>query len=770
MKTINNGIANEYNGQSSLNKQSVFICSDESDFGIRQKLVEDIAWNGGECDCVVRYVASIDKCPSDDILEAEIRQASAVVFFVTEKTINTYKDNNNAYKEYTYAKNNGIPIIPLVSGMEKRNFSEVFGRQHVLDYFPPDSEDKNKRLRYMNNLKQELKEYVSEKDFIETVESKAFKAKVFLSYRHNDVADAGVLRQLLRSDSRMDAVTIWYDQYLDAGESYEQGIQNAIDKCDVFMMLVTNSLLDEGNFVMAQEYPYVIGKRSGIKKGAVSSDDAPRKNIIAVSMSNSLDGLLDYKRLLSHFQGIENYIVNTNEELFSYFQDVLREKLNSESTNEEHLCLGYAYLKGIGVDKDVHKGIKILSEVSESEIDINSLNAANQLANMFETGRAVSVDLLKALKYSKRYLDMAETVYAHDNYKLMYYCGFGRTRVARLYRKLGDYKASYDVFNSMLTKNFNDFYEEGLLYNAVCEYPKAIERLNTCLRMAERESAVDIVIDSYIGLADVYLNAEEYRKAFDYVTTALEYALELYDVDGDKTVDCYLILGKISYKVGDFEKAKVNLELAFDFKRMSLGHKNEEVSDIGYLLACVYIKLHIGELNEPMYNPLLFIVNYLKVNADKYDNRHYADKVGNTILSLYEGYELAEQIKVCVSLAGLCFENELYYFAIYFWRTAAATLDKTEITAQLLFTGKNKDLFSAFGLTEEQCDLNMHFLISVLFQSIGETYKFMDNASRALHYLTQALSYRTKVVTENHSDVISLQNMINELEYNMLPY
>lgn len=50
-------------------------------------------------------------------------------------------------------------------------------------------------------------------------------------------------------------IAIWYDEYLTPGENFNNAIAKALQKSELFTLVVTPNLVNEPNYVMEHEYP-----------------------------------------------------------------------------------------------------------------------------------------------------------------------------------------------------------------------------------------------------------------------------------------------------------------------------------------------------------------------------------------------------------------------------------------------------------------------------------------------------------------------------------
>ena len=92
----------------------------------------------------------------------------------------------------------------------------------------------------------------------------AFDAYVFMSYRKKDRKMAQSLMHLIHEDDFCRDVAIRDDEFLIPGEDFSQSIVEAIEKSDLFALVVTPNLIIEDNYVLQKEYPLAVEKKKPV--------------------------------------------------------------------------------------------------------------------------------------------------------------------------------------------------------------------------------------------------------------------------------------------------------------------------------------------------------------------------------------------------------------------------------------------------------------------------------------------------------------------------
>lgn len=80
-----------------------------------------------------------------------------------------------------------------------------------------------------------------------------------LSYRKKDRSFAQELMKKNHSEDNARDWAIWYDEFLAPGERFDKQIEDAIASCGIFALAVTPIILEKGNYIETDEFPYAIG-------------------------------------------------------------------------------------------------------------------------------------------------------------------------------------------------------------------------------------------------------------------------------------------------------------------------------------------------------------------------------------------------------------------------------------------------------------------------------------------------------------------------------
>ena len=77
---------------------------------------------------------------------------------------------------------------------------------------------------------------------------------VFISYRKRDRGYMHEIVESIKSYKDFDKINLWYDEVIVPGENYSKSILRELDECDLFILVVTPSILEPSNYVRKVEY------------------------------------------------------------------------------------------------------------------------------------------------------------------------------------------------------------------------------------------------------------------------------------------------------------------------------------------------------------------------------------------------------------------------------------------------------------------------------------------------------------------------------------
>jgi hypothetical protein len=163
----------------------------------------------------------------------------------------------------------------------------------------------------------------------------AFDACVFLSYRKKDRKYAQELMRLIHKNDFCRDIAIWYDEFLTPGEDFNNSIEEALGKSELFVLAVTPNLVNEINYVMTEEYP----KAKELGKVILPAE------LVAT----------DKKELSKKYENIPTPVDAHNDNALTeaLLEAVKKIAIKENDDSPEHnFFIGLAYLSGVDVEVD----------------------------------------------------------------------------------------------------------------------------------------------------------------------------------------------------------------------------------------------------------------------------------------------------------------------------------------------------------------------------------------------------------------------------------
>lgn len=314
--------------------------------------------------------------------EMQLREMQMVIFLVSKTCM---EDDAVLKEEITLCNKYRIPILPIIVEKNVEDVLEGFGERfgdtqylhfHQLSDTEIDFKDKFKKRLLAICVGGYLKERIQE----------AFDAIVFLSYRKKDRMDANNLMNLIHEKEEYRGIGFWYDEFLEIGEDFKEGINDAILKCDFCMLNVTPNIMEPGNFVMETELPFV--------------RDEAKKMILPVEMK-----AVNQEMFHREFAGIPKCIACDDKEAIYATVDSMLYLLGieiKEHTLERDYYIGLAYLEGICVKPDKIRGAELIRRVAMQ----NYPEAIHKMFELYKYGNGVARNIKEGIRWKERYVDL----------------------------------------------------------------------------------------------------------------------------------------------------------------------------------------------------------------------------------------------------------------------------------------------------------------------------------------------------------------------------
>lgn len=315
--------------------------------------------------------------------------------FVMPITSNLLCTTNHALDtDFRFAMENGIPILPLMQEPELIDiFNAKCGDLHFLDKTNQDIT----AISYETKLKKYLSNILVDDDTTKKIRD-SFDAYIFLSYRKKDRKYANELLRNIHSNKECRNIAVWYDEFLTPGENFRENIENLMDSCKIFTLLVTPRISEQvedkkgrrkDNFVITDELPMALKKKSENKL-----------SILAVEMEKTEPNIIKQLNLSSYVTfGTVAYQRQLNDAISTIPTTV-------NDSAQQSFFIGLAYLDGIDVEINRELAIELITTAAEKGFE----PALNKLANIYYYGEGVNPDRNKAFQIYQQLCSL----YEHD--------------------------------------------------------------------------------------------------------------------------------------------------------------------------------------------------------------------------------------------------------------------------------------------------------------------------------------------------------------------
>lgn len=362
-------------------KQRVYFSCHPKDYDIFFENISDEILNN--TDCAIWY--NTDEVYED--IDTDLGQMNLFVIPITTKLLT--EPNRTIEIDVPFALEKHIPILPLMqeSGLDEL-FSKYFGD---LQYLDPNSRDET-AISYEKKLDKYLKSVLIGDELAEKVRA-AFDAYIFLSYRKKDRKYANELMRLIHKNDICRDIAIWYDEFLVPGENFNQAISDALQKSELFTLVVTPNLVNEMNYVQTVEYPEAVKQN---------------KTILPAELEKT-----DYNTLSEKYPGIPNGVDARNGvALSSALEAALVSIARKENDNDplHNFFIGLAYLDGIDVEIDNERALSLITSAAEAE-ENKVPEAIEKLVSMYKDGHGVERDYYIAVKWQEKLVEYLENEY-----------------------------------------------------------------------------------------------------------------------------------------------------------------------------------------------------------------------------------------------------------------------------------------------------------------------------------------------------------------------
>ncbi len=377
------------------NKPQVFLLAAPENEAVQTELIRlllDYEHGANLC------VWSSDAFPEKKEIE-KLEGMNLFVLAVTEELASAHAAEAAQIIRLAYQKK--IPVLPVYyispssssepAGSFYRTVkSVVLGEEGKLELDGPRYAAKD----FEEQFYRKLHALVIADEVTEEIIRDAFHRQIFLSYRKKDREQALKVMKAIHSLPWCEALAIWFDDFLIAGQDYNQEIQHQLQTSDAFALAVTSHISEkdkngENNYVLREEWPRAVALKSEKNRILVEAEQTDPKDLCEIDPP--------MKRPTPVWD-----------------EDALREAIGSSclldgerkkpSARQKYL-LGMAYLTGIRVEKDEVRAVRLLTEAANE----GCADSALQLGFMYLARVGVERDNDLAREWKERAFELAES-------------------------------------------------------------------------------------------------------------------------------------------------------------------------------------------------------------------------------------------------------------------------------------------------------------------------------------------------------------------------
>ena len=490
-------------------------------------------------DCAVYYTENMSDQLSDDEYETDLGHINLFVIPVTLSLLTT--PNRAMDSDFPFAKRSLIPVLPLLFDKELDGTYSRPDKFGSLQYLAPFSKDVTE-ISFEEKLERYLKSVLVDDRTAERVRA-AFDAYIFLSYRKKDRKKANELMRLIHSVPRCRDIAIWYDEFLTPGENFSENIQRAMEKSELFALLVTPNLVNEENYVRDVEYPAAVEAGMDILAAEAEKTDP---DVLRACFPGLKDEAVDI-RDADQFQA-------------RLMTTIRRLGLETENTGSVHTYLiGLAYLDGIDVEVDRKRAVQLITSAAEMDLP----EAVKKLISMYREGVGVPRDYHAACRWSKKYVSICEREYGEKDVRVLN----ARHDLGLLYDTLGDYRSALEIFNEIYSlrcqiqgkesrASLGELFCIAHIYSQMHEYSRALEIEEELYRIrAEIYGEQDLETQNVLSaIALAYSEQGNYRKAREIQEKILENYRSIYGEEHERTLTAVNNLAVTCGRMGDYSQ------------------------------------------------------------------------------------------------------------------------------------------------------------------------------------------------------------------------
>ncbi len=374
--------AKSRNGMLVQGKPRVFFCAHERDYACHFDTISDLILK--HQNCAVWYWDEPTASVSEEELSSLLSEMQLFVLPVTSAFLHT--DNIGRCRDLQFAFDHHIPVLPLaVEAGLAADFNTICGNLQFLDLTAQDVT----AISVEEKVATFLQSVLVGDDVAKQVRA-SFDAYVFLSYRKKDRRHAQELMRKIHENEQCRDVAIWYDEFLVPGEDFNDAISQALDKSDLFALVVTPNLINEPNYVKEHEYPAALesGKPILAAELVKTDRDILEKEFRSIPPCTNVIDRVAFNDDLMRAVSALSLRQNDHDPVHNYY-------------------IGLAYMAGIDVEKNAARGVQMIEGAAKAGV----AEAMQKLITVYELGDGVPRNWDRSLMWRERLADVYQARY-----------------------------------------------------------------------------------------------------------------------------------------------------------------------------------------------------------------------------------------------------------------------------------------------------------------------------------------------------------------------
>ncbi len=500
-------------------------------------------------DVAIYYMDEEERAAYDPaLLESDLRQMNLFVIPVSAALLT--EANPVMQFDLPFAKKEHIPILPIMLDEGIEHLYSQEGNFGTIQYLYPHENDET-AIEYEAKLEKFLKAVILGTEMTDRIRA-IFDGHIFLSYRKMDRIKANELMRLIHEDPVCRDIAIWYDEFLMPGEKFDNAIMKALVESDIFVLLVTPNIIQEGNYVQQVEYPKA---------------RETEKDILPVEMTDT-----DRNELENKFPQIPECLkTDDKEQLKSQINTTLKKVADPGNDRDpEHLLmLGLAYLDGVDVEINRQMAAEMIGESAEA----GYFEAMLKLSEMYHKGIGVEISYKMYLEWLEKAAAKYSNLPGKDenvefelffNLANAYFEMSQPNEAARLLKYLSS-KAERKWGRSSLNtlKCYNNLAKVYSTHGKPEKASELFEEIKILARSAELPDEFHLELKRNLALHDQYYVDDPKKIEIERLAEVYEENRRMFGEDDERTLVALTDLVEAYRKKGDDEKVSEMSDLVY---------------------------------------------------------------------------------------------------------------------------------------------------------------------------------------------------------------